>query len=356
MLNMSESADLQKLIITILAMSEEQEEAHHKREMTGSEIFRELSQKGIETWQNHVYTLLTKMEENGVLKSRWVENPNGRGPRKHLYRLGKMGEERRALMVKDSIELLMSEFIRTNSKVRDLKDHIEGFRENFAFAQTGRTNIGQTGSEVIVMTIPYYDPLICHPVSINALAEAFPKSLVYVVKPKEMKFSSQKENLKLLDGSRNDLPLKDEFADYLLLEGFPKEASLQATLSESERVLKENGCLGIQVSEVMIEERRPAYVSFSEFVAKAFYQTCAQDRVVSLNELRSLITKDFRRFTETKAFGNIVIWAIGLTKKERNKSVGRISAFESNSPDLFAREVSLSVKPPRTSELRAKQQ
>jgi len=345
MLNMSESADLQKLIITILAMSEEQEEAHHNREMTGSEIFRELSQKGIETWQNHVYTLLTKMEENGVLKSRWVENPNGRGPRKHLYRLGKMGEERRALMVKDSIELLMSEFIRTNFKVRDLRDHIEGFRENFA--QTGRTQIGRTGSEVIVMTIPYYDPLICHPVSINALAEAFPKSLVYVVKPKEMKFAAERGNLKLLDGSRNDIPLKDEFADYLLLEGFPKEASLQATLSESERVLKPNACLGIQVSEVMIEERRPAYVSFSEFVTKTFYEQCAQDRMVSLNELRSLITKDFRRFTETKAFGNIVIWAMGLTKKARKKSAESVSAFKSNSPDLLTGEISLSAEPPR---------
>jgi DNA-binding PadR family transcriptional regulator len=336
---MSNVADLQELVITILAVSEE----GHDREMTGSEIFRELSQKGVETWQNHVYTLLTKMEENGLLKSRWVENANGRGPRKHLYRLGKIGEERRAIMIKDSAELLMSEFFRTNSKIKDLKDHIAGLRKNFALAGK-RTQMVQSDGNVIVMTIPYYDPLICHPVSINALAEAFPKSLIYVIKPKEMKFASQRENLKLLDGSRSDLPLKDEFADYLLLEGFPKEAPLQTTLSECERVLKPNASLGIQISEVMIKERRPAYVSFAEFVTKTFYETCAQDTMVSLNELRSLLRKDFSRFTETKAFGNIVIWAMGLTRKVRSKPAERL---ELTLPDTFGREITVPAKLPR---------
>jgi pyruvate-formate lyase-activating enzyme len=75
-----------------------------------------------------------------------------------------------------------------------------------------------------------------------------------------------------LDGRRHDMPLKDGYADYLMVEGFPKSASEEEPVSECLRVLKKrDGHLIIRIPSVMTIEKKPNFSNLAEFSSKMFY-------------------------------------------------------------------------------------
>lgn len=114
-----------------------------------------------------------------------------------------------------------------------------------------------------------------------------------------------------LDGWRHDMPLKDGFADYLMLEGFPKEAPEEEVVSECLRVLKDDGHLIIRHPGVMTAERRPKFTTFGEFASRLFYDFSEQDRVVSTGRVKELLSSRCREIRDAENRGNVVIYASG---------------------------------------------
>jgi DNA-binding PadR family transcriptional regulator len=276
------SKDLREFIIRILKYEE----------LSGYSVYKTLSAKGLKVWPNHVYVLLRKMEKEGLLKSRWSNATNSKRlkqAKKHLYSLSSPGEDEYNNIIYHSVLVLMERFFEENLLLEDLPFHIELVKET----------LGRLGSspEVphsrIVIASPAYDPLVCFPKFYYALSDAYSNSMIYVVKnpwiDKEQLVG--RKNLVFLDGSRDDIPLKDNFADYLLLQGLPRSASPVETIDECIRVLKKDGCFFLESSKIMIEESK--YTDFLEFVLKMFYDFCAQDQKVSLEELDKILSERF---------------------------------------------------------------
>jgi DNA-binding PadR family transcriptional regulator len=64
------------------------------KELSSYSVYRMLSMKGLSTWPNHVYTLLSEMEnKEGILENRWLFRMGKRPTRSHVYTLSKTGEE-----------------------------------------------------------------------------------------------------------------------------------------------------------------------------------------------------------------------------------------------------------------------
>ena len=93
------SSDLRSIIIRILKDDE----------MSGYSIYKSLLMKGLKTWPNHVYTLLSDMEKDrGLLRSRWVvDRRRNNSTRRHLYSLSETGNQEYEGIVKDSVVVLM---------------------------------------------------------------------------------------------------------------------------------------------------------------------------------------------------------------------------------------------------------
>ncbi len=284
---------LKRLIIRILI----------DREISGYDAYKELLTKGVRVRSNYLYMILSEMRNNGLLKARWVEN--GKGPRKHLYSLSGKGEEEFRQLVRESLNVIADAFVHANLNAQDLPDHVNVFQLSLA-----RFGIPPPGDgNKFVYTAPSFDPLVCYPLGLRLLSEMFPTSSLFVVKPAGVKFYDDRPNVTFVDGRRHDMPLKDGFADYLMLEGFPRAAPETKTILECVRVLNDRGHLIIRVPSVMMEENKPRFGNFAEFALKQYYDNSEQDRMVSVVRIRSLLATFFGKLMEVEVRGNLVMYA-----------------------------------------------
>ncbi len=286
------------------------------REICGYDAYKELIAKGVRLRSNYLYMILCEMRNKGLLKARWVDDQKGR--RKHLYSLSENGQEEFRQQVRDSLNVMMDAFVHANLNTRDLSDHL--FALKGAFAWSGIPPPGE-GSK-FVFTIPSFDPLSCYPLQLRVASEMYPTVSLFVVKPSGVKYYDDRPNVTFVDGQRHDMPLKDGFADYLMLEGFPKAVPETKTILECARVLNDRGHLIVRVPGVMVEENKPRFNNFAEFALKQYYDNAGQDRIVSITRVRSLLAGCFGKLMEAELRGTFVIYA-GEKKSAREPSVLR---------------------------------
>jgi DNA-binding PadR family transcriptional regulator len=298
---------LKRIIIRILL----------ENETYGYEITKLLAQKGLKQKSNYIYTILAEMQESGLLKGRWVQGAHG--PRKHLYSLSKKGEDEFAEMVHESMDLLMGAYIKLNLTTQKISDHAR----ILLHMHSSMGIPAPTRESRLVLAEPYFNPLSCYPIMYYATSQAFPEASIYVVKPPEIKLHEVNPNLTFLDGWRNDLPLKDEFADYLFLTGFPAEVPEEETIRECVRVLKAGGHFLIGVSNVMTKERAPNPLPFADFVLKYVFR---QDRTIRLERVEHSLYRYFNSIRDSNAYGTTYINATGKLSSISRRSAISVSA------------------------------
>lgn len=298
------SSDLKAAILRILKDDE----------LSGYSVYKLLAMKGVEKWPNHVYTTLVEMEkENGWLTSRWVGEGKG-GNRKHLYSLTPSGRGEYDDIVKDSLGILIERFFKENLSFEDLSFHMGLVRETFG-VPAGWSN---EDTFRLVIASPAYHPLVCFPKFYYAVSEAYPNSSIYVVKRpwEEAKPLEGRKNLTFVDGSRDDIPLRDGFADFILLQGFPSSSSVSTTVGECLRVLKGDGCLFLEIPSILAVERRaPHNTIFPEYVLKLFYELCGQDRSVRIEAVNKMLSASFEHVREIEVRGKVIIHAVNKKAK-----------------------------------------
>jgi DNA-binding PadR family transcriptional regulator len=287
--------ELERLIVRLLI----------DREVSGYDVFKELSTKGVRLRSNYLYMILGGMRRKGLLKARWVENK--KGPRKHLYSLSEGGHEEFRQQVSDSLNVLMSAFVHANLNAQNVPDHVNVLKNSLALFGMPPPGEGDN----FVYTCPSFDPMVCYPLGLRIMSEQCPASSIFVVTPPGVKFYDDRPNVTYVDGRRHDMPLKDGFADFLMLEGFPKAASETKTILECARVLNDHGHLIVRVPNVMLEEHKPTFGSFAEYALRQYYDSWGQDRVVSIARIKSLLSECFGKVIEAEGRGNTVMYAAG---------------------------------------------
>ena len=295
---------IQKLIVRMLLNGE--------RELSGYDIWKELSMKGVKIKTNYLYMILNEMHvKQALLNARWVDNANG--PRKHLYSLSKAGQDEFRAELKESVDLIMAAFIRANLASDNIPEHVDSIKRLFDLLEVPLPSAGAR----LVLTSPSFDPIICYPISFYALSETFPNASIFVVKPPGTTlYGDTPRNMAFLDGRRHDMPLKDDFADYLMLEGFPIGVPMKETVSECLRVLKSGGHLIIRLPNVMTLEKRPKFSTLAEFASKLFYDFSGQDRMISVEGLNEMLSRHCSRVRQEELRGNVVFYAL-VAKKNK---------------------------------------
>ena len=197
-------------------------------------------------------------------------------------------------------------FFKENLYFEDLSFHIGLAKETLGSPAKWSTDEAFR----LVIASPTYHPLICFPKFYYALSEAYPKSDIYVVKNCWEKPLNGRKNLTFLDGSRDEIPLKDNFADYVLLQGFPKASSVADTIGECLRVSKEDGCLFVEIPSMLAEEKRVSHITiFPECVLKLFYELCGQDRSVRMQDVEKMLSTHFDRVRSVEVRSKIIFYA-----------------------------------------------
>lgn len=260
------------------------------REMYGFEIQARLRTMGIHTGTNYLYEILTGMERDGILEGRWASNPSGK-PRRHYYGLGKGGQEELDRMVRESIDLIQEKLLLNSPK---------GSPETFKKILASISSPAPRG--IVIVALPDGSPAVSYQLHVRGLIGSLPRGRFYVVKPAKTHFYDPPTGVTILDGRRDDMPLKDGFADFLLLPGIPRHSSLEGTFDECARVLNAKGHLLLKQPNSLTEERAPQNLAGYEQYSKLVYETYDNDRMVSLREVMRTLSKRFASVSE-KVFG-----------------------------------------------------
>jgi DNA-binding PadR family transcriptional regulator len=289
-------------------------------ESNGYDVMKQLASEGVSLPSNYVYTVLSEMEDEKLLAGRWQDSE--KGPRKHFFTLSEAGQTEYRKRQKDSLDFLMGTYVKTNFSRADLPSLIKTYAK---FLKQVYYALGARFPEAVgtklVMAVPYFDPLTYHPIEYYSMSEAFPNASLYLIKPTEMKVYESRTNFQVADGFRHDMPLRDGFADHLYLRGFPKSVDEKKTVDECLRVLGKDGDLVVQLSNIMTQEKSPLCPSFSEFLSRLFYDLYDQDRIVSLEDAKEILSTRFKKVKDIESCGNTYLYARQRIRPERFQTV-----------------------------------
>ncbi len=267
------------------------------REMYGQEILAELRLMGIRTGSNYLYEILLEMEKEGLLKSRWAPNPTGK-PDRHYYSLSEGGKRELDGMVRDAIDLISERVLL--SRARDSPGMLrEVISKLGAPRPRGR----------LIAALPESSPGISYWLHFNSVVAGLRNVSLYVVKPPNSYFRDPPPGVTILDGRRNDLPFKDEFADFLLISGLPADSSVERTVKECARVLNPKGSLVLRQSNSFTEDRAPRYLTGYEHWAKLVYQIYDRDKMVNIRDLLRTLSRSFGSVHDEVIGGSTWVYA-----------------------------------------------
>jgi ubiquinone/menaquinone biosynthesis C-methylase UbiE len=106
-----------------------------------------------------------------------------------------------------------------------------------------------------------------HEVLIPNIQSRLPQAKIFLVKPVQLELDLNLDNLFFLDGFYNDIPLKNDYADCMIVIDLPKKEYLERALKEWHRVLKSNGKLAILTPSILLEKYEDP-LSIGDFIEK----------------------------------------------------------------------------------------
>jgi hypothetical protein len=148
----------------------------------------------------------------------------------------------------------------------------------------GKTNIGFFTSK----RYPTLDMWI------SGLQKKLPEGRFNLIKPRDVDMKLVKENTDILSGSYNDFPLKDDFADLLMIVDLPEEKQLASSIKEWHRVLSPSGNLGILTPSVLVKKRVDP-IDIGDFVEKHEHEILGESHYIDGEILKNELSNYFQK-------------------------------------------------------------
>jgi len=265
------------------------------REFYGYEVHRELASEKIEVGISRLYRVLTEMSKDGLLEGRWEKGQLG--PRKRMYRLGQKGKKQRKKILLDAIETVhefYSEYLLTlPAKVNSIT----------SICRLLSSNVDRKGE--IAFISPTYQAI--HERILHDLHDEMPEAKIYFVKPASLSVDLKLHNLWFLNGTYDNIPLRDGYVDLAIVAEAPEKDSLEKSLREWYRVVREGGTLAIVMPTILVHEYDDP-LSIGDFVEKYEHEASEKGYYMEAQALKALLGKFFHE-VEEKQIVHITIFS-----------------------------------------------
>ncbi|MHA1966040.1 MAG: PadR family transcriptional regulator [Candidatus Thorarchaeota archaeon] len=222
-------------------------------EIHGYELYKEISFRGSKVSQSRIYGILADMVSNGLLNEQWESSKQG--PRRKLFSLTETGLEHRMLLLIDAV----------NSVHRFYVEYLGRLPTDSNFFD----QIWSTLKDK-VPTNPRLAVLIGHisqPAKylLSQSHNHFSEGVFYILKNQETELEDVGENWLIMDGIYDNIPLKDEYLDLLLVVGFHSNFIADAVVQEWYRMIKKNGTLAVLTPAIQTFEPKTP-LSLGDFI------------------------------------------------------------------------------------------
>jgi DNA-binding PadR family transcriptional regulator len=260
--------DLKKIVLRMFG----------SREFYGYEVHKKLVSEKIEVGISRLYRVLTEMLRDGWLEGRWEKGQLG--PRKRVYRIGEKGKKEREKLLLDAIET------------------VHGFYSEYLLNLPGKTNVLNNICKLLSSNvdrkgeIAYISPQysVMHEKILHYFQDKMPQAKIYFIKPASLAVDLNFDNLSFLNGTYDNIPLRSGFVDLEIVAEVPEKDSLEKSLMEWQRVLKQNGTLAIVTPTVLIRKYKDP-LSIGNFIEKYQHEALEKGEYMEAQPFRELLQK-----------------------------------------------------------------
>ncbi len=254
------------------------------REFYGYDVHKKISALNVKIEMSRLYRVLNEMLREGLLESRWEKSRLG--PRKRVYRLGEKGKKELDNILLDAIKTLhmfygkyVIELPSQANPIRNLCNLlVDGLKEG---------TLGYLVEEYSGM----------HEIMVRQLHDRVPDITKYLVKPSSVQMELRLENLILLNGAYNNIPLRNDYLDLLIVVDLPPVDSLEEALKEWHRVVRREGRLAVLTPTILLSKYEDP-LTIGDFVEKYEHEIIEKGEHIDKEYLQKRLETRFKRIRE----------------------------------------------------------
>jgi DNA-binding PadR family transcriptional regulator len=270
-----------------------------KSEFYGYEIHKQLEQRNIKIGIGRLYSVLAEMKDEGLLKDRWEKSQSG--PKRRIYQIGRKGFKERENILMEAIRTVHDFY---TEYLIDLPPENSVFNIISNILTKGlskKSNIGYAASR-------FSGPIRS---IISQLRNNVQDGSVYVIADKTNRLDLGIEGVLVVEGTFEDLPMKDKFLDLLIVTGNIKSDCLARCLSEWRRVLSDDGILAIVAPTATISIFKDP-LEIGEFIEQREHPRLESDDSLSSEIIQSEMTRFFKRVEEKRVVHITLLLGTGV--------------------------------------------
>ena len=256
------------------------------REFYGYEVHKKLASQDVKVEISRLYRILNEMLRERLLESRWEKSQLG--PKKRVYKLGEKGRKQLDRILQDAIKTVHAFYEEYLLNLPAEVSVLDSICQHLA------RELRRGGNIAFVTTSfsPMHTRLIC------SLQNKDPQRKIHLVKPRSVPVDPRLAGVTFLDGTYENVPLKDGYIDLLVVLDIPERDFLETALREWCRVLREDGSLAILTPAVFVQEYKDP-LTIGNFIEKHEHDTMKIGEHADGKYLRSSLKDFFQKVEET---------------------------------------------------------
>ncbi|MFX1484688.1 MAG: PadR family transcriptional regulator [Promethearchaeota archaeon] len=266
-----------------------------RREFYGYEMHKKLEENKINIGIGRLYSILGEMKNEGYLEDRWAKSDSG--PKRRIYKIRKKGEEAR--------ELILMESIRT----------VHEFYTEYLLDLPPALSVFNNISDLLTRKLPKVANVGYAADRFSGPAKKLTENLrkrfdgnFYTIQSRENGIDLEIDDVLNLNGTLEDIPVKDGYLDLLVLNGNIKSDCLDSCLNEWNRVVTLNGTIAIVTPTAVLADYKDP-LGIGEFIEKREHPRLEPAESLNLEILSEEIKKYFQKVIVTKVVHITVIRA-----------------------------------------------
>jgi DNA-binding PadR family transcriptional regulator len=269
--------DLKRIILKMLG----------GREFYGYEVHKKLASQNVRLEISRLYRILNEMLKDKLLESRWEKSRLG--PKKRVYRLGEKGRKKLDEILQDAIRTIHAFYEEYLLNLPAEVSVFDSVCRHLSRELRGQGNIAYVTPSYSVM----HARMICN------LQNRDPQGKIYLVKPRSVPVDPCRDNLTLLEGTYENIPLKNGYIDLLVVMDTPQKHLLETALREWCRVLRADGKLAILIPAVFVQEYEDP-LTIGNFIEKYEHDTMKIGEHPDGKYLRPMLKDFFQKIEDKK--------------------------------------------------------
>ncbi len=135
--------------------------------------------------------------------------------------------------------------------------------------------------------------------AIRILHSEIPNATLFFVKPSEMSLSFDYSQMTVLNGTLDNIPLKDDHVDLLVAPSLSKIKTLEGSLREWHRLLRSDGRLALFLPTALLDQN-PDPLLIGQFIEKFEHRIHYKRISVKREFLQPLLEQFFNKIEEKK--------------------------------------------------------